>query len=990
VSGAARSGDIAEAVGPERDNGQVPRNRTALVGRTAELATALAAVRAAPAVLLVDGDAGVGKTRLLTELAQAAAADGTLVLSGNCLDLGDAPPPYLPFVQALNRLAAEHPQCVTALTDALPAVARLLGRDADGTVERIDRGELFEAVYRALAALATDRSVVLFVEDVHWADQASRDLLGFLFHRLSGDRVALVITYRSDDLHRRHPLRPTLAEWLRAPALTRLHLEPLGVDEVRALVTALSTTPPAEDELRKIIERADGNAFFVEELVAASEQCDCVQLPWQVADLLLVRVDRLSPQARDVVRVAAVSGRMVSHNVLEAVVDRPASELDSALREAVEAHILEPGPNGRGYVFRHALLAEVVYDDLLPGERTRLHAAYAATLARREGASPAELARHAHASHDLATAYEASVAAGNEAMALAAPQEALHHYSTAIDVARHAAGAPSDTSPLVLAAVDASIAAGRSSRGVALAQAALADLPQPLDPAARARLLFAYASAAMHGEIDHEPFRATTEALTLVPDDPPTAFHAELAALHARIAHSIGLDVEGERWARRALEEGQTVGCHVATGDAQTTLALISRRAGDPYAAAAVLRDIAEQAREAGDLASELRSRFNLGSLYFELFDLDEALAVFRDGAARAREGGRPWELFGMHARDMVALVEYVRGDWDAALRTLELTGEHAPPTVVALFEATAARVQAGRGNAEAVFAAFERCRAHWPAEGRIGLFTVIAAFQIHEQRADADAALRLLEQAVTDLGRLWLSPWFLARIELSARTLATLAQAAANATGTRRAELMDAGREVVEGGRRTLAEGLPSGRKLRVEGLAWKQQLEAEWARLRWLAGIESPSEDELLELWRATVEAYGYGDVVRLASVRARYAAILRATGHGAQAAEQADLARTAARAMGAEPLLADLRALGTSPAPRADDKPATLTAREIDVLGLITAGRSNRQIAGQLFISEKTVSVHVSNILAKLGVSSRTEAAAHARRKRLLPES
>ena len=416
---------------------------------------------------------------------------------------------------------------------------------------------------------------------------------------------------------------------------------------------------------------------------------------------------------------------------------------------------------------------------------------------------------------------------------------------------------------------------------------------------------------------------------------------------------------------------------------------MISRRAGDPYAAAELVREVAEQARDAGDLTSELLSWFNLGTLYFELFDLDDALAAFRQGAARAQQGGRPWELFGMHSRDMVALIEYVRGDWDAALRTVDLTGEHAPPTAAALFEATAARVLAGRGEADFVLAALERCRAHWAAEGRIGLFTVIAALEIHEQRADADAALELFNRTVADLGELWLSPWFLARIELSTRTVAALAQAATSATGARRAELVQAGREVTEGGRRTVAEGLPSGRKLRVEGLAWQQQLEAEWARLRWAAGIEPPSEEELLDLWRATVEAYDYGDVVRLASVRVRYAAILRATGRGPEAAEQADLARAAARAMGAEPLLAELRALGTSAAPRADDRPAALTARELDVLGLIATGRSNRQIAGQLFISEKTVSVHVSNILAKLGVSSRTEAAAHASREGLLPQ-
>jgi predicted ATPase len=363
----------------------VPRSTVPLVGRTAELQTLTGAVEGArhntASAVVVGGDAGVGKTRLLSELVSSVVADDVLCLIGHCVDLGDTPPPYLPFTEAFTRLAAERPDIAEAVFDGLPALARLLpGRSTVPAQAPVDRGELFDSVLNALTELAADRSVTLFIEDVHWADQATRDLLGFLFTRLHSQRVAIVVSYRSDDLHRRHPLRRTLAEWSRLPAVTRVYLDPLGTDDVRTLVRSLNATGIDEHELEDIVRRADGNAFFAEELVAAAEQCnaDAQQLPWQLADLLLVRLDRLSDDARQVVRVAAVGGRRVTHEMLEAVADLPAARLDDALRDAIDAHVLQLTSSGHGYVFRHALLADGVYDDLLPGVGVRLHAAYAA------------------------------------------------------------------------------------------------------------------------------------------------------------------------------------------------------------------------------------------------------------------------------------------------------------------------------------------------------------------------------------------------------------------------------------------------------------------------------------------------------------------------------------------------------------------------------------------------------------------------------------
>jgi DNA-binding NarL/FixJ family response regulator len=967
---------------------------TPLIGRTVELDTLLRAIHHASdgvaSVVIVDGDAGVGKTRLLTELLSTAADEGVLSFIGHCVDLGDAPPPYLPFTEAFGRFAADRSDDAAELLAAYPAIGRLLPRRGPapaGGEDRVERGDLFDAVLGALAMPAQRQPVLLVVEDIHWADQATRDLLGYLFTRVTTERVAIVATFRSDDMHRRHPLRPTLAEWSRLPAVERLHLDPLAPDDVRTLVRALHTAPMAEADLRSIISRADGNAFFAEELVAAADQySDAQQLPWQLADLLLVRLDPLSDDAREVARVASVGGRMVSHAMLAAVLDLPDGALDAALRETVDAHILEPSRSGRGYTFRHALLAEAIYDDLLPGERVRLHAAYAAVLAKREQPSAAELARHARASHDLPTAYEASVQAGDSAMSLAAPQEGMRHYEAALELAPRVASAPTDLAPLVVALVDAAVAAGRSYRGLRLAREALEALPPDAPPASRAKLLYAFGFAALVGETDLEAFAATEEALRLVADDPPSPFVARLTGLHARIALNIAREVEAERWAREAIAIGTAVEASDVVADAETTLVMLARRAGDPVAAAQRLSALAAEARATDDVAAEVRIRYNLGGLHYELGELEQAQASYAEASRRAAEAGRPWAVYGMEARAMLALVQYARGCWDDAAGTADTSGESPPAQAEALLGATGMTVRAGRGEQSALDL-MPVLRPWWERDGRMALYSVSAAIELHEQQGRADEALALIDEIVTILGELWQEPWFLARIRLSAQGLAALSAGLATATQAQRADIVATAERLADDGRTAAEKGLPQSRKLGVEGLAWLARLEAELLRVHWIADVDPPTEEAHVAAWQRSVTAFGYGNVVETARSRIRLAAVLRAAGRGLEATEQAALAREVARGLRAEPLLAEVRALGLAARPATPKSADALTARERDVLALLVQGRTNRQIASQLYISEKTVSVHVSNILAKLKVRSRAEAAALANREKLL---
>lgn len=973
----------------------VPKPNRPLIGRASELAELLrrvddAAERSAGAVLL-SGDAGVGKTRILAELMQRVEGAGVLTLLGHCIDFGDAGLPFVPFSEAFGRLATSQPELSDQLLAVHPTIARLMPtqRVISAPVvepdERVQRGVLFESVLGALALLADTQPVLLVVEDAHWADQSTRDLLGFLLARLNDQRIAVIVSYRSDDMHRRHPLRRSLAEWSRLARVERLHLPPLDADEVRELIRSLHPEPLAEKEVRQIINRADGNAFFTEELVAAAACCAQEMIPAELADLLLVRLDRLSDEARRVVRVAAVAGRRVSHTLLAAVIELPDDTLDAALRDAVDAHVLEPRGDA-GYGFRHALLAEAVYDDLLPGERVRIHAAYAAALAKAVDGTAAELANHARESHDLATAFEASIRAGDEAMTVGAPQEAMRHYELALELLGAVSQERTDPK-LVMAAADAAMAAGYPHRAAQLAREALEDLPENADPMVRAQLLFSQASASLAIDGDFEVFTATSEALRLIPADPPSTFRARMASLHARAAVALDRNDDAERWAGEAVEAALALGHPEVAADARTTLAVLRRRAGEPAAAVKALSGVAEQARRAGEVTAELRSRYNLGGVHNEQGDLAAAIQAWETTMARARELGRPWTTYGLESRVMACVARFIRGDWDASRRLAQVAGESPPALAEAVLGAAGMAVSAGRGETDAL-ELLARLRPWWQRDGLIAMLSGSAAIDLYADDGRTDSALRVHDELVEVVANLWQQPWFVGRIRLSALAIAALAGASATQTADARAASVERGVTLIENGRTAFERGRPSGGRFGVEAVAWLARLEAEWARLRWLADTDPPAVDEHIDLWQRAVDAFGYGHVFEQARSQARLAAVLRAAGRTGEAAEQASLAREVARRLAANPLLAELRTLGTTRAPAtATPGAGPLTRREQDVLALIVEGRTNRQIARQLYISEKTVSVHVSNILAKLGVHGRTEAAAVARREGLI---
>jgi DNA-binding CsgD family transcriptional regulator len=960
------------------------------VGRDAEideLCSSLALGRPGDrhAVLLA-GDAGVGKTRLLTELRERATAQGWGVAVGHCLDFGDSALPFLPFSEVLERLAQEAPDAVAAAVERHPALARLQpGRRVAGQVAEgsLEPRALFDAVHALLDTVAAEQPLLLVVEDLHWADRSTLDLLSFLFARTFGHDVALVASYRSDDLHRRHPLRRQIAEWTRLRALDRLQLDPLPGDDVRRLVRLLHPGPLPEAELAAIVARADGNAFFVEELVGAGAAG--APLPEDLAEVLLVRVDRLDDAGRTVVRAAAAAGRRVAHDLLAEATGLGAAELEAGVRDAVDGNVLVP-IRGDAYAFRHALLGEAVYDDLLPGERVRWHTAYAAALStgRFRGAA-AELARHARLAGDLGTALRASVEAGDEATGVGGPDEAAQHYLQALTLLDQGVD-PDGIEPasVVASTGEALLAAGHSVRAVRVLRDQLDRLPTDAAPADRGLLLSTLALALAVVDHDDDEVARSAEAVALLANGPPRR-RARALALHARILAGHGQPDAAREAGLEALGLAEKHDMPRLATDVHTTFAALDRdRPADEITA--TLSRAVERARAAGAGKAELRARYALGRHLQDAGDFAGAAEAFGDAVDRGAQLGLPWAPHAFESRLMRAVVLHAAGDWDQALSLTDATGEVPPPVAEALLAAQRAVVLATRGEEGALELA-RSTQAEWGVEGLAAMIAFSAELAVHEHRGDVAASVAAYDEAVEVLTRLWRT-WFHARLRLAVTALGVLATAAGRMSAEERRDLTETAGRLTADAQRVVAEHREAGMVFGPEGRAWAARLDAERLRWRWAAQVDPPDREELVAAWRLADEiATAHGQLPDALRVRLRLAAVLRGVGDTAEARRLTDEVRAAARRLGAQPLLDELVTLGGQAAPRHDAAGGDLTARESEILALVAEGRSNGEIGHQLFISTKTVSVHVSRILAKLGASGRTEAAAIARRRGLV---
>ncbi|MFD0630632.1 ATP-binding protein [Catenulispora yoronensis] len=360
------------------------------------------------------------------------------------------------------------------------------------------RGRLFDAVLGLLEDLGSDETLLLVLEDLHWADRSTRDLLGFLSRSLRESRVLIAATYRTDDLHRGHPLRPFLAELDRIRGVRRIEVGPLTTGETAEQLASIygrtgRDLPPGFAE--EVFARAEGNPFFTEELACAVTDGSNLMpsdvggfaLSDTLRDLLLIKVEQLPEPTQRMLRLLSAALPPVDHRFLLLVTGTTDDELNELIRPAFQAHILVPGQGPTSYRFRHALLREAVHNELLPGEHSALHRRYAELLEAEPSLVAAEmreveLAHHWYSARDYPRAYDAAVKAAETADARYAYVEEHQMLERALDLWDQVPAPGLDYARLLYKAACAAHLAGDPHRALFLTDKALKRVDPGQDP----------------------------------------------------------------------------------------------------------------------------------------------------------------------------------------------------------------------------------------------------------------------------------------------------------------------------------------------------------------------------------------------------------------------------------------------------------------------------------------------------------------------------
>jgi DNA-binding CsgD family transcriptional regulator len=988
------------------------------VGRREELdalrATLDRAADGCGSVILVGGEAGIGKSRLIGKLAAQARRDGATVLIGECLPLGgDGELPYAPVIGALRSLARErgidelarlagagHDELARLLPDLSQTDAAGAGGPSRPPFESEaaarsggSQARLFEQLLAVFTAVARASTLLIAVEDLHWSDRATRDFLSFLVRAARDEPIVLAVTYRSDEVAGAHPALGFVHELERSGHAVAVTLTAFNRQEIREQVAAIREEDPDPLLVERLVERAEGNPFFTEELLASADEADG-PLPESLRQALLLRLATCPADVTAVVRTIAVAGREIEHATLEAVLELPLDRLVPALREAMYRHVLVQPPDTTKYAFRHALLCEAAYSDLLPIERQRVHRALAEVIQRQpelggtSAAAAAKLSHHWHRANEPRYALHASVEAAIEADLVYAPGEALKHYERALDL--WAAVSPAnnevalDRVGLLRRASEAAAMVGESQRAIDLAREVLrqVDRTTPVAAALAHERLGRRLWTAGRGV---EALPEHRRAVELMPAQ-PTAELAQVLAAEAQMLMLCHRSAESESRCHEALALARELGARHVEANVLNTMCAHFSHTGYPERGVAAAAEARAIAKELG-LAEELgRSYVNGSDALDHAGRIGESIALAVEGLDECQALGLD-RWFGDCLRAEIAGRLLRTGDWDGAAQLLD-----------ELFQKMPTGINAGNAYAHR------------------GL--------LHAQRGDReqtwDAVTRGEEYVACSGGSLWLAPMAEARatIELwdglpeaaGATVDACLAAVAGGESVLSTARLYELGvRAAVDlalggvadppaaegAGQRAdslltrlngLIAALPGPAPLRVRAI--RQAAIAERSRT---AGSDPAEWEHAACLWGQC------GDRYQAAYARWRQAeALLTAGGERRAAQDSARGAHDVAHELQARPLAAAVEALarrgrlelGEPDEEERDELSVALdrlelTRRELEVLALVGEGMTNREIGSELFITDKTASVHVSRILGKLSVSNRAAAAAAAQR-------
>ena len=949
-------------VGCRWDDGGMglPALETALVGRDDDLATARAAFERAqdgePGTVLLFGEAGIGKSRLIREL-QAEFTGAADVHVGWCLDLGVARTPYGPLTAVLRSLVAVlgKDAALAAVGTGADALRMLLPELADAPVDRASTSPegLRDAIATLIEAAAARAPQVLVIEDMHWADASTLMILSFLIRTLGQGRILFLLSFRSDDVRRGDPASRFMADLARVRQVERITLERLSIESTRALGEQIRGMPVTDEELVGLADRAEGVPFFIEELSC----CLDGTIPDGLRDVLLARFDALDDDARRVVRVASASADgILPHSLLAHLVGIDDQAFDTAVRAGIESGVLSI--RGDGYGFRHALLREAVHDDLLPGERSRLHWDYAQALEDGLAGRPAEpstMAFHWQRAHDPRRALKAAVAAMFQAKASYAFASSAQFGELALELwdqvpdAAEAAGI--DRISLLYRLGSIMRNAGESERALSVVERALAEMDEhTIPPEMRVRLVRDraqyLANLGRAGGLE-----LLTDAVALIERYGITDGHLRatvllgIASRHMLAGRSVASVIAATAAARAAGDD------EVERSIAFNLRACSLMQLGEIESAERAFDEAGRLVRE--DRRSGIQYRLNLSDSLTLRGRYREAVGVAERGLERARSLGVERSTGGVMTQNMIEPL-LALGEIDKAEALL--SGVNAGPTQLRFglyLSSSRVRALAWRGLVDEA----ERVRREWrPAlqsaaavERQVWYYLVEVDLAIATARAHWRDAINVLTAMLHDEGP---------------------------ALSNQRRLLLEGGWIVAS----ARAAGVETNAVATAIREAWDAQPPAlrdpDWSLI--LDALLSPTGESLAAA-QAAADADGIPALMSVAVRLERARALVVADDRG-EAVRVITEAEARASALGHDRLQKQVAELGAALGARASIEAgdSELTAREQQVLALVAEGLSNRQIGERLFISAKTASVHVSAILRKLGVSTRTEAA------------
>jgi ATP/maltotriose-dependent transcriptional regulator MalT len=985
-----------------------------LIGRAGELAELEAAFAEAAAgtarLAFIAGESGIGKSRLLNELLERAHAAGGRCFGGECIELGADELPYAPLASALRALVREgDPGLEELAASDRAALARLapeLGpwSAADSGGAAADEGQRrpLEALLTLLERLAEDAPLVLWIDDAQWADHATRHFLAYLAGSLPDDaRLLTVIAYRSDEISRRHPLRPLLAELGRGAGVRRIELAPFGREELATQLRDILGSEPGPAAVDRLFERSEGNPLFTEELLAAGSDGHG-GLPSTLRDALLLRVERLPQPALSALQVLAAATR-ADHRLLAEASGLEEVALSEGLREAVSAQVVLVGRDDR-YGFRHALLREVIYEDLLPGERSELHHCLASALEGRLPTSDdpallaAAVAHHYHAAADQPEALRSAVAAARAAEGVQAPGASAALLDRALALWKRVPEpdelAGMDRAELRWMAARAHGFDADETHAITLYEHALEELDEGAEPVRTARILIDLASARW-GIGQADAARADLDrALELLPARDPTPERARILEGKARFLLLQGRYEEARDAGEEALRAADAAGVEGTKAGVLSRLGLARFFFGESEQGLAAMAESIELARRAGS-NDELATTFlNYGDALHFANRTEEGLRLAERGLREISPGDRSEVWLDCLRSELL----FELGRWDEAQAVLPKRSRVSSGTTRFFLLLRHATLAVGRGDAEMARQDVEdlqRSVVDSVEPQYIAPAGALAA-EIELRRGDLEAARAAVDLAIDRIEYCSEEPVRMAQIAVAGAAVEGNAAAAACDVGDEEGRELALSRAELMTARARASEPESPAAPYRQLAAAYRRSAEAETARA---TGDQAAA--------RALEAAAAWDELHRpypAAIHRWRAAEALTADGDREAAGEAAAAARAVAADLGAAWLEAEVEGLirrGRLPAgdgaaadagngasadgtgDGATDDPFGLTPRERQVLAALARGATNREIAEELFMAEKTASVHVSRILGKLDVRSRTEAAAVAHR-------